>query len=380
MATPHATSATRRVHAVASHIRGIELAGGSPGGGRPPPPHASSAPAAARDLWLASLPTVAATVPLAETPAWAVLERQLMTAMERAVPGYVAKYTHPDGRLVFKPGLMGGQPDLELDPEGRHTAARDGLDDFYESFYNFPLLYMLGGSDQLLELGHRQFDATTRLGEELGYVHKEFEVGYDQFHQSESMIYFFLLCMADPTSPASADRARRFAGFFLNEDAEAINFDPEHKIIMSAHNGSRGARPCYKMIGGAASYGGPGFSSGSMARYGLPYEDVISPITGLLIRTVQELEEPANAAAMGEAMRDRMRMGDAATNLHVCTLLQNAFLMTSDSKYKDWLVDYVGAWMERAEAVPDGLLPDNVGLNGQVGEYMDGRFYGSMCE
>ena len=34
----------------------------------------------------------------------------------------------------------GGAPDLELDPDGGITAGRDGLDDFYEAFYNWPLL------------------------------------------------------------------------------------------------------------------------------------------------------------------------------------------------------------------------------------------------
>ena len=33
---------------------------------------------------------------------------------------------------------------------------------------------------------------------------------------------------------------RRFAGFYLNEDPEAPNYDPKHKIIRSMFNGSRG--------------------------------------------------------------------------------------------------------------------------------------------
>eukprot|EP01048_Picozoa_sp_COSAG05_P000884 COSAG05_NODE_28_length_29121_cov_56.951933_1_plen_179_part_00 len=115
---------------------------------------------------------ITATVPVLTAPPWAVLERQLISQMEQAVFPYLEKYTHPDGRLVYEPGLR-GSPDLELDPHGRITSSRDGLDDFYESFYNWPLLYLLGGGDHLLELGQRQFDATTRLGEELGHIHKE---------------------------------------------------------------------------------------------------------------------------------------------------------------------------------------------------------------
>ncbi len=178
------------------------------------------------------------------------------------------------------------------------------------------------------------------------------------------MIYFYLLCMADPTHTVNAERARRFAGFFMNEGLEPMrppNYDPEHKILRSAHNGSKGAR---ETIWGA--YGGPGFVNGGMARYGLPYEDV-EGVDGR-ISTIHDLEDPENARRMGEVMQRRMGMGDTATNLHVCTLMQNAFIMSGEEKFKTWLLNYVGGWMERAAAQPSGLLPDNVGLGGTVGE------------
>ena len=62
----------------------------------------------------------------------------------------------------------------------------------------------------------------------------------DQFHQAESDIYFYLLCTADPNRPEHLERARRFAGLYMNEDPEALNYDPRHKIIRSPHNGSDG--------------------------------------------------------------------------------------------------------------------------------------------
>ena len=147
-------------------------------------------------------------------------------------------------------------------------------------------------------------------------------------------IYFYLLCMADPTHAVNAERAQRFAGLFMNVHADSDvrpNYDPEHKILRSgarsylildgrssdvrlqvlsssithsqsnamlsdlrlrlvhfdaAHNGSKGAR---ETIWGA--YGGPGFVDGSMARYGLPYEDVMG-VDGRLISTVDDLEDP----------------------------------------------------------------------------------------
>lgn len=293
--------------------------------------------------------TITATHPLEATPEWAALQQKLIAEMEQAVHPFLEKYTHPDGCLIWKDGI--------------HNS-RDGADDFYESFYNWPLLYLLGGGDHLMELGKRQWDATTRLMEEIGHVYKEYEIGYDQFHQSESYIYFYLLCMADPADEKNIDRARRFAGFYLNEDPEAPNFDPEHKIIRCAHNGSKGPRwqdtdtkPAYRYAPG-------------MAVYGIPFHDIEG------ISSIEDLKDPALAERMGEAMRERMDKGDVATNLHVCSLITNAWLLTGDQKYADWLTEYVDGWIERAEA-NDGLLPDNVGLDGIVGQYTDGKWYGS---
>ena len=78
----------------------------------------------------AGSPTIVATVPLTQVPDWATLERQLFEQMEQAIHPYLKKYTHPDGRLVYAPGLRGA-PDLALDPNGGITSSRDGLDDFY---------------------------------------------------------------------------------------------------------------------------------------------------------------------------------------------------------------------------------------------------------
>ena len=88
------------------------------------------------------------------------------------------------------------------------------------------MLYLLGGGDDLLPLAHRQWEATTRLLTQYGNVYKEYERGYDQFHQAESYIYFYLLCLADPNNPLLAERAQRFAGFYLNEDPRRPTMTP----------------------------------------------------------------------------------------------------------------------------------------------------------
>jgi hypothetical protein len=47
------------------------------------------------------------------------------------------------------------------DPDlGRRTD--DIPDDYYEPFFNWPLVYLMGGGDHLLQLADRQWEAVTR--------------------------------------------------------------------------------------------------------------------------------------------------------------------------------------------------------------------------
>ena len=78
---------------------------------------------------------------------------------------------------------------------------------------------------------------------------------------------------------------------------------------------------------------------------------------------------------MGAALIERMGRGDAACNLAATSLVANAYLATGDDKCAAWVKEYVDAWIERTKN-NSGVLPDNVGLSGQVGEYIDGKWYG----
>lgn len=295
--------------------------------------------------------TIDATIPCAAPPVWAFLERALFDLLERAVEPFLAKYTRADGALIWR------------DAWG---PSRDGADDFYESSGNWPLLYLLGGGDHVLPLARRQWEAVTRQLTALGPVHKEYERGYDQFHQSESYTYFYNLCLADPSDATLIARARRFAGFYLNADPEAPNYDAERALIRAPHNGSGGPRWGF-FDSAEPSYG---WSAG-MARYGLPYHDLPG------IRAYDDLKDPALARRMGAAMQERMGRGDVATNLFVTSLVTNAALLTGDPRYRAWVAAYVDAWRARA-AANGGLLPDQVGLSGAVGEYLGGKWYGGL--
>ena len=243
---------------------------------------------------------------------------------------------------------------------------RDGADDFYESAQNWPLLYLLTGNRRLLDISQHLWDGITQQLTELGVVHKEYERGYDQFHQSESYIYFYYLCLANPAHKRNRDRARRFAGFYLNDDPEACNYDPKLHLLKAAHNGSDGPRYGFTDADPPTYNYSPG-----MVRYGLPFSDLPG------INTVEDLRDPENARRMGQAMQERMGRGDVVANLGVIALIANAFLITGENRYCDWITEYLTAWQDRA-AANHGLVPDNVGLNGQVGEYLDGRWYGGL--
>lgn len=290
---------------------------------------------------------ISATIPCIKPPSWAVLERRLFDVLDGSVHPFLEKYTREDGSLIWN-----------------HESAHSP-DDFYESFYNWPLLYLLGGGDHLLDLSVRAWNAVTRQLTDYGLIHKEYARRVDQFHQAESDLFFYLLCLADPDGPETVERSRRFAGFYMNEDPEVPNYDPDRTLIRSPCNGSDG--PEAQFFRGQPSYG---WSAG-MARYGLPYYDVPG------ITRVEDLKDPALARRMGEAMQRRMSRGDVAANLAVTSLVTNAYLLTGEEKYRAWVVDYVDVWTARARK-NDGVLPDNVGLSGQVGEYIDGHWYGGL--
>ena len=109
---------------------------------------------------------------------------------------------------------------------------------------------MLGGADHILELSHKTFDGVTAQFSrcDSGHGHpmvvKEYEQGYDWMHQGEGYVFFYNLCLADPGNAKNSERARRFAGFYLNEDPDIINYDTEKKILLSPHLGSMG--PAYR--------------------------------------------------------------------------------------------------------------------------------------
>ena len=298
-------------------------------------------------------PTIEAQTQLQTPPTWAVLERELIEKMNAAGSQILERYTRPDGTLFWPT-----RPDFQ---------SIDGLDDAYESFHNWPLFYMLGGDRQFLVDADTEFDVITndmaRYGSGHGYpmVVEEYQPGYDWFHQGEGNYLFYMLCMADPSNAKNIERAKRFAGFFMNEDPEAQNYDKEHKIIKCAMNGSKG--PAFWAFAGGPYWPWDG--------YNMPFYDIPGCTSHEAVRENETLR-----VRMGQRIRERQGVGDTVVNLAATTLATNAYLLTGEEKYKTWVAEYVEAWIARTEQ-NDGIVPDNVGLTGKIGEHIDSKWYGS---
>src|SRR5438045_2572906 len=69
--------------------------------------------------------------------------------------------------------------------------------------------------------------------------YKEFPVMFDWLHNTEGLNVFCMQGLSVPQDSRLRQRARRYAGFYLNEDPGAPNYDAKHRIIRSMFNGSR---------------------------------------------------------------------------------------------------------------------------------------------
>ncbi|MEW6754340.1 MAG: hypothetical protein AB1505_25650, partial [Candidatus Latescibacterota bacterium] len=299
--------------------------------------------------------TIRAEVPCIRPPEWALLERSLFALMDRAGEPLLERYVRPDGTLLW--------------PTREDFQSIDGLDDAYESFHNWPLYYALGGDARYREWSQTEYDAITRqfARYDSGFGHpmvvKEYEQGYDWMHQGEGYELFYLLGLSDPLHAVNRQRAQRYAGFYLNEDPDAPNYDPELRLLRSPHVGSMG--PAWRNFEKYYRR----YAYESWKPWPLPFLDIPG------IRSVEDLQDPANELKMGQAVVERMARGDVAANLAATSLVTHAYLHTGEEKYRCWVGDYVEAWMERA-ARNGGLVPDNVGLSGRIGEYTGGKWYG----
>lgn len=276
-------------------------------------------------------------------PLWCLLQRHLLATMGEAGRWFFDRYTRPDGTLVWR----------------REWPGMDGSDDGYESFHTFPLLHLLGGDPALLDLARRGWEGVTWQFTQYGQVEREFDAYYDWMHHGESSLLLYYLGLADPSRLQDRQRAVRFAAMYTGEDPLAPNYDPRLRLMRSPITGSRGPR--LQMTAEDWCTHRPVLDA-----YPSPFED-IPGVDGPLCPWTDDRV----FGAVLSRMNARMARGDVPLNLTAAGLLTHAFLFTGEEKYRRWVVDYLAAWAERAQE-NGGILPDNVGPGGRIGECMDG--------
>jgi len=286
-------------------------------------------------------------------PAWALLERELLKQSSLACDRFAGKYLDSRGYLAHTP----------------RWGTLDGPDDAIETFYNWTLLHALGGSDSVLKnykkaleghlLQYKELRTVKTKLAENGAYHKEFITQSDWFHTGEGMRGFMFMGLSDPNDPVFRARMKRFAGLYMNEDPEAPNYDPVQKIIKSIWTGARGPMlhkaTTYDWVGDAV----PGtfhLLHGKQGRGGM--QELLPVYDKMLAHCAEYLDS----------------VGDHPLNLASTGLATNAYMLTGEKKYKDWVLEYVGAWKQRTDA-NGGNIPTNIGLNGQVGGEYGGKWY-----
>ncbi len=281
-------------------------------------------------------------------PEWALLEREVLRQSARACEEFYARYFDERGYLLCVP-RWGGD---------------DGPDDAIENVNDWPLLHSLGAPDSVLALykkaweGHlRQFTEAKTIDVPFardGMYFKEFPVSFDWLHNGEGLTAFNLAGLSDPIEDRFQARVRRYAGFYMNEDPLAPNYDPAKKIIRSLFNGSRG--PLLRKATALDWAGDPIEIEG---RFKLGHGE----------RSYEEM------LAHFKDYTDIV--GDHPQNLAATTLALNAYMLAGEEKYKRWLLEYVDAWVERT-VQNGGIIPTNIGLDGTIGGATGGKWYGGV--
>ncbi|MBM3932840.1 MAG: hypothetical protein FJ319_00800 [SAR202 cluster bacterium] len=339
------------------------------------------------------LVTITATE-TASPPAWALLERKLISTMEDAARLAHKKYCN-----------SAGLPYYVLD-----------TDDVYESRSMRGLLYAMGGADDLLDIALKEWNAITRYYDDgikhpddqpthpmyMAQLHNEWwnlAIPYnsDAFHEGEGSQFFYDFAMASPNNAEMYRRAKRFANMYIGDDPEAQNWGPKHKIIRSPMHGGSGpflknSFTTHKLIHvgghttGTLEFVREMLERGSMGNFshrtGLGDKPGNKPLTTTLYPIVKDLDplwfkDAKLRDTILQLFDDIALNGDDPANLGLTSLVTNAYLYTGEEKYRKWVLEYADVWLERLKK-NGGIMPDNTGPTGKIGENRNGQWWGGI--
>ena len=296
-------------------------------------------------------------------PPWALMQRELIRFMEEATEYATHKYDRPDGTPLNV----------------------QDADDAYEAHSYRGLFYALGGSDRIGELAFSQWNGVTRLyddGAQAPYgagahpkhtaeLHNEYYKHDDWFHMGEGNQSFYSLGLVDPNRPESIDRARRFADLYLGDNPATPNYDAGYRVMRSPFHGSAGPE-FHRDVEFVKTALDPIYYPGGVAR-GHAQRSSLHP----LIEDLEEawFEDENRKEEVCRLFDEVILHADIPDNLACTGLMTNAYLYTGEDKYRQWVLDYTEAWLDRIRA-NNGIIPDNVGPSGVIGERRNGQWWG----
>ena len=294
------------------------------------------------------VPKISATK-VGEPPEWAILERKLIALINESSLEFADRYTNSDNTLIWRSEWPGF----------------DGSDDPYEGFMNFTLHYIIGG-DPKLDQRHREiWDAITWQWTQYGQIVDEFDQAYDWMHHGEALLGFYWFALANPHVLKDRQRTKKFAALYTGENPNVDNWDPVHQIIKAPINGSGGAHYIH-------TWEDWGPNRQILEEYLPPFEDLTGQDP---YQKRTPWHDDAIYAEILEKINERMGKGDAPLNLTATGLATHAYMYDHDEKYKNWSLQYLQAWQERTKR-NGGIIPDNIGLDGKIGTYNDGKWWG----
>jgi hypothetical protein len=187
---------------------------------------------------------------------------------------------------------------------------------------------------------------------------------------------FYGFGVADPTISENVRRARQFAALYIGEDPRAPNYDPRYRVFRSPMQTSQGPHLRAQDVNEVKRWlqggkgGGPGWIPKPMG------------VRASLYPVVRELEpdwyeNPQRREEIAELFNRIVLTGDVANSLAATGLVTHAYLYTGEEKYRRWVLEYTEAWMERMRR-NKGIMPDNVGPTGQIGEQRQGQWWGGL--
>jgi hypothetical protein len=285
----------------------------------------------------------------AAAPEWARLERQIITTLNEVAPEFVARYTRSDGSIIWRD----------------EWPSMDGSDDPYEAFMYLALFYTIGGSEEVYELARKMWDSITLQWTEYGQIHREFDGYYDWMHHGEGYLFHYFFGLTKPESLIDRQRAARFAGMYTGIDKEAHNYDRDKKAMLSPLTGSRGPRQ-------VVTHEDWETHRTVLDDYLAPYEDIVKTDFSSMRC---HWSDPEVYDDLIKKMNERMNRGDVPLNLNSTSLLTHAYMYSGDADLKQTMLEYLQAWMDRKDA-NGGIMPDNIGTSGKIGEFNDGKWWG----